>query len=87
MRLEDGHRFTADDALLNDVNQRYLSQWKEMDREQQIAIRIALGFVPQCRETITGQRARKMLESLGVKVQSKRIPKTGDRYLVLSKEG
>ena len=87
MRLEDGHRFTADDALLNAVNQRYLSQWQEMDKDQQITIRNALGFVPQCRETITGQQARKMLESLGVKVQSKRIPKTGDRYLVLSKEG
>ena len=45
MRLEEGHRFTADDALLNGVNQRYLSQWQHMDKDQQIAIRNALGFL------------------------------------------
>ena len=55
LHLEEGHRFTADDALLNAVNKRYLEQWQQMDQNQRIALRKELGFVPLCRETITGQ--------------------------------
>lgn len=81
-RLSEGHRFTAEDALLNAVNKRYLDQWQQMDKTQQIAFRKELGFVPQYRETITGQHARKMLESLGCQVKPKR-KKTGERWMEL----
>lgn len=72
IRLGSGHRFTAEDPLLNAVNARYLAMWQDMDQNQRIAIRKELGFTPQFRETITGQHARKMLEALGCKVVTKK---------------